>query len=268
MAANGANINNPSLQGYVAPKQLEQPVVERPRLKSSVTPTTVAPKRGLEKDQFQKAELKQELVQRSQETTVKRHSPEQAQQLAQKIANSSITTGNAAIVAQPNTQKPEDKKDPKNIDRKIARLVREGKTTEASDLIQEQVRTAFSNRDIEAANKWMQKQQKVRSGKLSLPTPDLVADGQMSSLYARGLTSSAETSDLLNNIAATPGAGSVADAKLASFLRNKSGAERIAAPAPNYTPKAASVTERATALASALAMTGTAPWDGPKLIAA
>ncbi len=268
MATNGANINNPSLQGYVAPKQLEQPVAERPRVKQHSTAHTErshSKQRGLEKDTFQKAEVKQEVLRHSQETTVKKHSPEQAQQLAQKIANNSIATGNAALIAQPNTQKPEDKKDSKNIERKIARLVREGKTGEASELATTEIKNAFAKRDIESANKWMQKQQKIRSGKLSLPTPDLVADGQMSTIYARGLSNAAETTDLLNNIAATPGAGSVADAKLASYLRNKSGTERMAAPAPNYTPKAASITERATTIASLIAITGNAPWDSKNM---
>ncbi len=269
MATNGANINNPAnLQAYVAPAQAEPRIeTQRTVAPAKTTQSHTVKQRGLVKDEFQKADVKQDAVRDQQQQTarVQRHSPEQAQQLAEKIANNSIATGNAAIIAQPNTQRPEDKKTNKDIEYKIAGLMLDDKEDEALALIDREVKLAFANRDIDSANKWMLQKQKVRTGKFSLPTPYLVADGQMSSNYARGLSSDSETADLLNNIASTPGAGSVADAKLASFLRNKAGAERMAPPDPTYSPRVASATERATALASALSLVGSAPWDSKKV---
>ncbi len=273
MATNGASINNQAVQNYVTPQQIEQAELKTaPRVApKATTVATPTKQRGLVADKFEKAGQQQQLqnIRTESQPGVRKHTPEQAQKLAQQIANSSIATGNAAIIAQPDTKKPEDKKPSSDKDRRVvARMVREGKVDEANAFIRKKIGDAFAQRDIESANKWMQTQQKVRTGKLSLPTPDLIADGQMSTGYARGLSSSAESEDLLNIIASTPGAGSVADARLATFLRNKSGSERMAPPEPTYTARANTPYERATAVASAIAMTGNAPWDGPKLIAA
>ncbi len=270
MAANGANINNPAQLGYIAP---QREVAPREEVQKVATPQKVETPlklrtRGLAKDQFQKAEALRNISGETQAPAarVQKHSPEVAQRLAQSLATNTSFTGDIAQVAQPQPKKPEEKKlSDTNAERKVARLVREGKTTEANALIRKQVTDAFAHRDIDSANKWIGLQKKVLSGKLSYPTPDLVADGQMPSTTARGLIGGKhEEGDLLNNIAATPGAGSVADAKQATFLRNRSAAERTAPPVPSYAAKPATASDRALSIAKVLVASGVAPWDGPK----
>lgn len=267
MVANGANMNNQALPNYVSPQQLDQ--IERkaaPRVVAAPQKTTVkSPKpkeRGLGPDKFEKAVQQQQNTKaESQTIATRKYSPAEALKQAQAIAVNPIATGNAAIISQPNSKKPEDKKSTEAQDRRvIARMMRKGKVAEAKAFARKEATDAITERDIPRANQWLQIQQQIYTGKVSYPPADLVADGQISSNYGRSLVSD-DSLDLLNEIANTPGAGSVADAKLASFLRNKSAAERVAPPELAYTPRTNTAFERATVIASALSMTGSAPWD-------